>query len=395
MRGSRGRRVSLVENGVYDVGAILLKSGVEFHLGRNAKLRGSRNPHDYAIALPVTRGPYCAKATNKWSNAILRILDAHDVSVTGEPGSEIDGRNCLDPTGEEKFRGPHAISVFHSTNLLFCGYCVRNAANYGLYVRGSARVKVERVDIEGGHDGFDFFNCEDVEVSGCFIRSGDDCVAGYGNRRLRVRHCSLNSSCSFFRIGGNDILVEECHGEAPAVYPHRWSLSPEERSLERVPDGAGRHTTLAFFTFYTGKAAKGRGSSGIVFRNCRIAGVEQFIHYNLSGNERWQNGPGLADVTFENVRATGMKRPLCVYAPSEMPVDVTFRNCELSFSEPVGELIRGANPGRFSVEGLSVERVNGPFLRSWNGSPDISHRELNGIDPVVVRGEGAFTEPAI
>ena len=387
-----GGRVML-EKGVYEVRSILLASNVELHLCRDAVLRGSRNPEDYALELMNTT-PF-PKATNRWSNAIIRILGAYNVAVTGELGSEIDGRNCFDSAGEENFRGPHAITAFGVTNLVFRGFCVKDAGNYGLYVRGGENVRVDKVAVEGGHDGFDFFECQDVEVSDCVIHSGDDCVAGYGNRRLCVRRCSLNSACSFFRIGGNDILVEDCRGEAPAKHPHRWTLSQREKMLERTPNGVGRHTTLSFFTFFTGKAARGQVSSGIVFRNFMVSGVEQFMHYNLSGNERWQNGPGLVDITFEKVHAKDIERPLCAYASGNTPLAIKFKNCTMGFRNSIGELVRGANLGSISIEGLSVFNVDGPFLRTWEGKPMFKVRGLEGVKPMCMDGQGVFVEHPI
>ena len=75
----------LLPGGTYLCGGLLLKSGVDLHLGAGATLLGSRNLRDYAIDLPQP----CrnGRVTNKWSNAIIRIVAAHDVAVTGEQGS--------------------------------------------------------------------------------------------------------------------------------------------------------------------------------------------------------------------------------------------------------------------------------------------------------------------
>lgn len=382
----------LLPGGTYLCGGLLLKSGVDLHLGAGATLLGSRNLRDYAIDLPQP----CrnGRVTNKWSNAIIRIVAAHDVAVTGEQGSVIDGRNCYDPEGEEKFRGPHAISAYWATNMTMRGYLVKDAGNYGHFIRESANISASRVTVNGGHDGFDFFRCGNVEVSDCEIHSGDDCVAGHGNQGLSVRRCRLSTACSFFRIGGNDILVEDCEGSSPGRYPWRYSLSKEEKERGVTPEKSGRRNTLSFFTFFTGRKTE-RVSTGIVFRNCRFQGVEEFMHYNLSGNEQWQCGPGLGNVTFENVKVGGVGQPLCAYADKSTALDIVFRNCDIGFRAPVDAFMRGANPGRLVVDGLKVEGVNGPFLRTWGGFPKFDVQGLEGMEATAEQATGKFVTKGI
>lgn len=380
MAAAGGGRVSL-PTGDHLVGSLLLKSGVELHLEKGARLLGSRNPDDYALDLSG-RG-YATNITKRWSRAMIRVIGAKDVAITGEPGSEICGRNCFDASGEEGFRGPHAITVFNSTNLLLRGYAVRDAGNYGFFARGCAKITVQNVEVRGGHDGFDFFFCEDVRVENCRIFSGDDCVAGFGNRRLTVRGCEVNSACSYFRLGGEDVLIEDCHGTAPAENPHRWSLSPEEKRMEMTPPASGRRTTLSVFTFFTSKRVE-ETSRKIVFRNCRFAGVERLIHYNLSGSERWQQGRGLADVTFERVSVEGLSVPLVAYGVAESPLRLAVDACRLSFREPVRELIRGAHMGELDFSDVVVEGVEGPILLNWKGAaPQLNLRNATGVRPQV------------
>lgn len=356
-----GGRVT-VEPGIHELASVRLKDNVELYLQAGAVLRGSRNPDDYMMDFGGQN--WSGRATNRWANAMIRVLGARNVAIIGEKGSLIDGRNCYDPTGEEGFRGPHAISIYNSTNILLKGYSVLDAGNFSLYTQHSADIKVEQVTVNGGHDALDFFWCDRIEVKDCYLHSGDDCLAGYGNHDWTVRNCDLNTSCNLFRIGGNRILVENCWGQAPGENPHRWSLSEAERRQERTPAGAGRRTTLSFFTFFTGKKTR-EVSSDIVFRNCRFRGVEQFLHYNLSGNERWQCGMGLNDVTFENVHLEGVKYPLCAYATKDAPLKLVFKESSISFRSPVRNLVRGAWIESLDLRGLKFDGVTGPEVRYW------------------------------
>ena len=50
------------------------------------------------------------------------------------------------------------------------------------------------------------------------------CVAGINIKDLTVKNCEINTSCQAFRIGGHDILVEDCHIWGPGYYPHRKTV---------------------------------------------------------------------------------------------------------------------------------------------------------------------------
>lgn len=383
-----GGRVSLAK-GDHPVGSLILKSGVELHLERGARLVGSRDADDYEMDL--SSFGLSKSVTRRWSNAMIRIFNAHDVAVTGEEGSEICGRNCFDATGEEGFRGPHAITAYGVTNLVLRGYTVRDAGNFGIYAQGCANVTARDVEVHGGHDAFDFFGCTDVLVEGCRIFSGDDCVAGHGNRNLTVRDCTVNSACSYFRLGGNGILVENCRGTGPAENPHRWSLTDAEKRLEKTPAGSGRRTTLSVFTFFTGKKTP-RNAGGIVFRNCRFSGVERLMHYNLSGNERWQQGKGLEDVTFENVTAEGLSVPVVAWGLPETTLELKAKNCRFAFTGPVEEFVRGGYLKELDLKNVTVEGVKGPAVRNWKGAePKMDFEDVKGLEPTSAPATAPFT----
>jgi len=386
-----GGRVSLGK-GVHLVRTLRLKSDVELHLEAGAELRGSRDSEEYVADLFGWKGnPY---ARNRRMCAMIRILGERNVKVTGEPGSLINGRNCFDIRNEEGYRGPHAIVVFDSTNLTFSGFSVRDAGNFALYANGVADVRVEDLTIRGGHDGLDFFDSRNVSVSDCSIRSGDDCVAGHGNRDLTVRDCELNTACNVFRLGGNGILVENCRAGSVGEFPHRWSLPFALRKLEKTPPGQGRRDTLSCFTFFTGRRVATE-SDDIVFRNCTFAGARQFVHYNLSGNEQWQNGKGLKGLVFENVTVEGLEMPSSVYSVPDAPLTLTLKDCRFFFKTSVDAFARGAHVAKIVADDVEVKGMTGPILRSWAGSPVLSCDDLEGVSSVVEQGTGDFAEGAL
>ena len=385
---------------------LLLKSGVVLKASRNCEecdiLAGDNvEPvplEDFAPGVvwvtPSKRktNDHILKCASRWNNAIIRILRAKNVRIVGEPGSVIDGCDSYDPIGEEHFRGVHGISVHDSTNCVFTGYEIRNTGNWAHNVWRSADLRFENLTILGGHDGIHFSVCDRVKISDCTMKTGDDCVAGFDNEDVTVRGCSFNTACSAFRFGGRRVLVEECRAWGPAEYPIRNSLPKADRiSGSHGKPGAGRRTMLALFTYYSDFTIKVRHDPGeITVRNCRVENAQRFLHYNFSGNETWQKNRPLRSIRFENVTATGLGLSLCAYGDANAKLSIELKGCRLSFAKAQRELIRAAHLESLSLDGVSVEGVDGPCVRSWGDVAAPAVRNLGGVAPEVVVADVPF-----
>ena len=408
----------VVEKGEYAVKGLRLRSDTTLLLKAGAVLKASRDCDDYDILAadalePVPPGEFAPgvvwasprkrrnndhmlKPASRWNNAVIRILHARNVKIIGEPGAEIDGCDSYDPVGEEHFRGVHGISAHASTNLVFSGYTLRNAGNWAHSLWNCADLRFESLAILGGHDGIHVCSCDRVAIEGCTMQTGDDCVAGFDNEDVTVRNCDMNTACSAFRFGGRRVAIEGCRCRGPARYPIRNSLSREEQIAgSHGAPGAGRRTMLALFTYYSDFSLSVRSCPGeIVLRDCTVDGAERFLHYNFSGNETWQKNRPLESIRFENVSATGLELSLCAYGAAAAPLSLAMKDCRFSFARPQREFIRGAHIGSLSLDGVSVEGVEGPCVRSWGGvtAPEASALEGVGAD-VAPAAEPFKTKP--
>ena len=403
--------------GIYNVGGLRLRSRTTLHLKSGAVLKGARDCARYRILAGDRLEPARAKdllypgATwtvenqdydkrvirvsntygSNWNNAMIRIYDAVDVAIIGEKGSVLDGCNSYDATNEEKYRGVHGISVHYATNVVFRGLSIQHTGNWAFCVREARNMVFDDLNIIAGHDGPHFSTCNDVTVKNCRMATGDDCIAGFDNEHVRVRNCDLNTACSAFRFGGYDVLVENttCHG--PAKYLFRGSLTQAEKAAGAMAGVHERRNMLSLLTYYADPTIKVRRTPGkIVFRNVKCIDVDRFLHYNYSGNERWQRGMPLSDATFEKVTARGVKLPLCVYGDKDVPFSLSFKDVSISFAGEPPEFIRGAHVKRITAENLKVQGVKGPFFRTWGGEPKIEATEVKGITPSVVPATEPF-----
>lgn len=388
--------------GKYCIGGIRLRSNVTLYLCSGAELYGSRNPEDYNILnedalepLPKeyrtdqlyepfvkgkTRDYSYTLPGGRWSNAMIRAVCAENAAVIGESGSLIDGCDCFDGLGEEKYRGPHGISMYHCRNVRFSGYTVRNTGNWAHCIYYSRNIYWDHVTVLAGHDGIHVTGCENILIQNSEFYTGDDCVAGFGNVNTVIHDCMLNTACSGLRFGGTNVLVRNCRFFGPARYFFRGSLTEDEKRNGALPNGQNHRTNmLSMLTYYADFSIEIPEQPGnIVIRDCVAENVDRFLHYNFSGNERWQSNRPLKSLRFEKITATGIIMPITAYGSKDLPLDLTLRDVNLSFakgyeSNPAFWI---ANCERVVLERICVKnRYGAPLIKTWTKHPDVRFSE--------------------
>ena len=406
-----------VAKGSYAIRGIRLRSGVTLHLESGAALLGSRDSADFRtlqndavepldmaaeaaknVWQPPVR-PFIRDALHPWNDAMIRIHNAHDVAIIGEPGSTIDGSNGYNPNGEEGYRGVHGVTAFDSTNIVYRGFTIRHTGNWALRHHRCANITCTHVTMLAGHDGFHVRECSNALVEDCTIHTGDDCIAGYANRNVTVRRCDLSSPCSPFRFGGRDILVEDVYAHGPCEYVFRGSLSPQMKrdGLWDPSVVMGRYATSAFFRYFCDVTSPVEDQPGnIVIRNCRVENVGRLFKYNF-GAETWQQGRQLADIRFENVKATGIELPIALNAGDRpdctVPLDFTMKDCSIGFSRPQDEVFSAVGVRTLALTNVTVGGVSAdtPIVRSWGGVPPaLAAERVEGARLETAKGNGRY-----
>lgn len=412
----------IIPEGDYKVGSIRLRSRVTLHLQKNAHLIGSENPRDYdvkddtvepyrdedkttAVWTPpigyenVSNGSenmvkngsaeknstqdnfdFINKCLSSWNNAIIKAVDADDISIVCDDGAYIDGINCFDETGEEHYRGPHAINIHRCKNVCFKGVHIKNSANWAFAVFNSSNVTVENALVEAGHDGVHMTTCDNVVIKASEFYCGDDCIAGIDNLNITVYDCVLNTACSAMRFGGTNFLAENCRIYGPAKYLFRGSLSDEEKRSGAFAGTGSRFNMLSLFTYYSDFTRKIRFEpSNIKIKNCTVENADRFLHYNFSGNEPWQKNKPLSSITFENVTAENVKYPITAYGDKECKISLSIKSCKIKFSEDAEKLplMYLCNAERVVFEDTTVFGIkNDLLIKKWDNGGDI---RLNGL----------------
>ncbi|MBR6791174.1 MAG: right-handed parallel beta-helix repeat-containing protein [Oscillospiraceae bacterium] len=373
-----GGRV-VVPCGIFRTGGIRLRSDVELYLKSGAILKGSRDPDDYDAylldeiepvdppyknfkELPVKRSSY---AYSRWCNGLIRAIHAKNIAITGEPGSYIDGSNCYDPTGEEDYRGPHAISMWYCENITLRGYTVTDSANWAHAIFVSQNITARELTVYGGHDGFDIRTCDNVSIEDCEFYTGDDCITGFDDHDVVIRNCVMDSGCSAMRFGGNNVLVEDCRIHAPSRFGWRGPLSKEKMEAGAVSDETCRHDMVAGFMYYCDFRAVIRKTPGdILIRRCTFDGPDRLFTLDFDGEHVWCCNRSLSSITFEDCTVTGVKEPIHIHGDENEPLTMTLKNMTVSAKANCGgkPFIDAFNFAAVELENVVIEGYNDPTI---------------------------------
>lgn len=282
----------IFEDGIFEVSSIKLCSNLDVHLSKDTIIRASKNISDYtdfnvSSTIGYAKNEYYIKLWNIPKHYIMGIFVAYEmenIKIIGQEGSIIDGQDCYDVEGEEGFRGPMGIVFSQCENIELSGYEFINSANWSHQLDSSKNISIRNVKVTAGHDGFNFHHCSDIVVENCDLKTGDDCIAGYDIENLMVKGCKLNTACNTIRVGGADIIIENCHIYGLGLYPH---LSKNT------------FYTHSIMKYYSMEEERNRHEGNIVFRNCKIEELDKLIAYEYGRKDKLQDGKPLKKLKFE------------------------------------------------------------------------------------------------
>lgn len=417
----RGGGEVCIPAGTYIIGDIRVRSNITLHLLENAILLGSVDPEEYRNILtdklePLPDGDrtnivwksirertpeesmmQLDKGGSRWNSGMIKIEYAENVSIIGEKGSVIDGRNCFDVLGEERYRGPHGINVHHSKNLCFSGYTIKNTGNWAHCIYTSSNITMDNVTILAGHDGTHFRGCDNVVVKNCVIRTGDDCIAGFDDVNVLVKNCNLRTACNVFRFGGTNVIIEDCDVKGPSEYPFRGSLTQDEKERRVSDSPKARKNTASFFTYIIDNTRLVRYRPGnIVIRNCNVDGADRFFRLNLSGTELWQKGVPPESVRFENITVKGAKHWICAYGNDDLPFELIMNNIEYEIDEESchDPFLHCGKYGGITLKNIIIHGFKGDTLiRTWGDVDKIYINNLNCNNEKKYKVIEKMTEP--
>ena len=390
-----GGRV-LVPMGVYITGGIRLRSNVELYLEAGAIIRGVRDPEEYFGYLedklePISPEDYegrgsSANPTSRWSNALIRAMNAENIAITGERGSYFDGCYCFDPQGEQKYRGPHGMSIWSCNNIRFSGYSFIGSSNWCHFITQSKNIYIANIAVHGGCDGINVHSSDNVFIENCNINSGDDCIAGFNNHDMTVRNCTLNTPCMPLRIGGNNILVENCRSSERNFGTRRW-LSDEKKRAGEVTDASCNHESHTAFSYYCDYrwGDLRRPAENIVIRGCSFEQEHELIRVEYDGRHRFCRNRGLRSLTLEDCYISDLIDTGMIWGKDVEKITCHFKNVRIRCRKGAENslMLVAGNFDRLIFENCIIEGYADPTILV--GTDDLDKVEIINSTPITVK----------
>ena len=213
----------LVPAGTFMIGTVELKSNVTLHIAASGTLLGSADGKQYHAvdAIPL----HGDTTLNDGNWALLFAVKARNVSIEG-PGT-IDGqgtqfhpavRGELPPSGLGGNKRPYHVLIYQCENFSVRNISLIDCAYHSIRIIESQRIFLDGIYIHnrvnGNNDGFHFISAEQVRLSNCTVKSGDDACAMFGScRYITITNSYFSTRWSVFRFGGGDagdIAVSNC-----------------------------------------------------------------------------------------------------------------------------------------------------------------------------------------
>jgi len=344
--GKAGGGAVRIPKGRYVSGGLVLKDNLRLVFEKGAVLQGSADCNDYG-----------GKA--RWDDALIKGENLQGIRIEG-PGT-IDGADCVNPKGEEGFRGPHGILLTGCRDIVIRDVAIERTGNYAVLCRNCAGAEIRNVAFRGGHDGVHAQACSKFAIRDCDFQTGDDCLAGCDNAGFEVSGCRINSSCNGFRLGCLDLLVKDCRFWGPGEYVHRVS---------RQKGGPGRTNMLSAFVHFAPKDRNPRlPSDRWVVRDCTVDNVDFLYGYDFEKG-LWQTGQPAKRLRFQNVKATRVAHPLRVRGDADRQFELTLEDVMIALREDRAdqEVLSLARFGALVLKNVTLQNSGAkPVLRAKEG----------------------------
>lgn len=233
-----GGRVT-VPTGSFVSGTIWLKSHVELHLERGARLVASKNRADYN-AMDAFEQNYGDEREEWTGEHFILCVEQEDVAITGY--------GTIDGSGDEFFEEPNCykwayyphgsavakdkvnlrpgqlIEFVESKNILIENVTITNSPCWCCFLYGCNVVNIRGLKVFNpkycmNTDGIDIDACKYVTISDCIIHTGDDGIAVRCDTTalkdktrtceyVTITNCVFNVSSAFIRFGVGEGAVK-------------------------------------------------------------------------------------------------------------------------------------------------------------------------------------------
>lgn len=204
--------------GTYVLGTVVLKDNTNLVFEDGVKIFSVDKLSDFAPDEEVPYKLYQDLSHSKYTCAMFYADNVSNVSIRGQ--ATIDMRSIWDTTdsrskvGDGYFRGAKVFSLRKVNGLRLYDVKILNATDISVLMGACKDVIISRLYINSHIDGISPDCCEDVIISDCIIKTGDDALvfkASYFDncrrdcQRINVTNCILSSRANAIKFGTESV----------------------------------------------------------------------------------------------------------------------------------------------------------------------------------------------
>jgi len=211
---AKGGGKIIIPEGIFLTGRLILKSGVNLYLKKNAVLLGSTNPSYYESI--------------GGREALITADGQNNISITGKGTIDGQGRKLALKIDSLFYAGkldskyynfrrkrpekrPKILEIDNCKNILISGITLKNSASWVQNYTLCNNLIIDSIRVESdaywNNDGIDITDCKNVRITNSFVNSADDGIClkssnkGYYNDSIYIANCTVRSSASAVKFG--------------------------------------------------------------------------------------------------------------------------------------------------------------------------------------------------
>lgn len=335
-----GGRVVLQSGYVFYSDSIRLRSNVDLHIQKGARLKATGNIDGYIRPNKLINDPKTAlignPVTGKPSFVFLYGYEADGCTISGEGTIDANGHAFVQRKDQYYVTGdfyprPTVIYVEKSNHITFKDITIVDAPFWTLHPAGCDDVLIDRIRIlndldVANSDGIDPDHCSNVRILGCHVECADDCIclkASKGNaeygpcKNIIIDGCTLVSTSAAIKIGTEGV------GDFRNVLVQNCVISRSNRGLSiQIRDG-GSVENISY--------------SNIIIETRRFCpdwwGTAEPITITAFDRDQNTRCGKVKNIRFFNITAKG-ENGVLLHGTAENPIeDVRFENCRITLTK--------------------------------------------------------------
>lgn len=361
INNSKDNSLIVIEEGIYHITSLFLKSNKTVYLKKGAVLSASIKENDY-LDLPSEivdeNGNEICLSTWEGSPQVMKtsIINGFNIKnayLIGE--GEINGNAQLSTWWvdfrKKPYARPHIIYINNSENIVIQGIKVKNSPQWTIHPFFSKNLKfldlyIENPKVSPNTDGLNPQACDNVEIIGVYFSVGDDCIALKSGKidlarkykkpctNITIRNCYMKNG------HGAIVLGSEMSGGIKNITVSRCIFEGTDRGLRiKTRRGRGKDAIIDGVVF-----------SDILMKNvltplvinmfyfCDPDGKTEYV-YSKEKLPIDDRTPYLGAFTFRNLRCEDSE--VCAgyfYGLPEQPIEkIEIDDCYFSFKEDAQE----------------------------------------------------------